>query len=211
MPAHSLSSGIIRGVAFAGAAVLVAMTTACGTASVGAESPSPTPSQSSVGAGEVLPVGCSDDAPCSFSAGSYTLGSGTVLPGLRLTLPAGWSSSENDAGELNLIFKSEPNDRVFVWTDMTPVKSSGPGHGVTVIDGVGQSADSLLAWVDHNPDFEVTAADPRAIAGITMQARIVGVSSSANYGDPDCPANPRCADLFTRVGFWGSNSYGIGG
>jgi hypothetical protein len=36
------------------------------------------------------------------------------------------------------------------------------------------------------------------------------VSKTANYGDPGCPDNPRCADLFTTPR-WGHNFYGIGG
>ena len=44
-----------------------------------------------------------------------------------------------------------------------------------------------------------------------MTSLVVGVSRSSNYGDPGCPANPRCVDLLTN-GYWGSsNFYGIGG
>ena len=134
-----------------------------------------------------------------------------IVPGLHITIPGGWSSTENDAGELNLIPASSPDDRVFVWTDMSAVKSTGQGHGVTVLDKVGRSADSVLSWVDHNPDLKVSKASGRTIAGLAMTARVISASPSARYGDPGCPSNPTCADLFTRAGLWGSNFYGVGG
>ena len=45
---------------------------------------------------------------------------------------------------------------------------------------------------------------------IPAKTLTMGVSASANYGDPGCPPNPRCADFFTKPSCWGSNSYGIG-
>ncbi len=100
---------------------------------------------------------------------------------------------------------------MFVWIDMSAVKSTGEGHGVTVLEKVGRSADSLLSWVDHNRDLKVSKAISRTIAGLPMTARVVSASPSAQYGDPGCPSNPTCADLFTRVGLRGSNFYGVGG
>jgi hypothetical protein len=49
------------------------------------------------------------------------------------------------------------------------------------------------------------------VHGVRMTTLAVGISTSAHYGDPECPANPRCADLFTDPRYWGSNFYGIGG
>jgi hypothetical protein len=51
----------------------------------------------------VLPSGCTDNPPCTFAAGQYRIGDSGVIPGLQLTLPAGWSSVESNQGELNLV------------------------------------------------------------------------------------------------------------
>jgi hypothetical protein len=160
----------------------------------------------------VLPSGCTDNAPCTFAAGQYRIGDSGVIPGLQLTLPAGWSSVESDQGELNLVPPGQHDDRLFFWLGMVAVKSTGPGHGTTILKNVGKSPKALITWLTHNHDFLVIAPPSNAtIAGVPMQALTVGVSQSARYGDPGCPANPRCADLFTNPTYWGPNFYGIGG
>jgi hypothetical protein len=159
-----------------------------------------------------LPSGCTDNAPCKFAAGQYRIGDSGVIPGLQLTLPAGWSSVESDQGELNLVPPGQPDERLFFWLDMVAVKSTGPGHGTTILKNVGKSPKALITWLTDNRDFLVTAPSSKAtIGGVPMQALTVGVSRSAQYGDPGCPANPRCADLFTNPTYWGTNFYGIGG
>ena len=160
----------------------------------------------------VFPSGCRDNAPCKFAAGQYRIGPSGVIPGLQLTLPAGWSSIESDQGELNLVPPGQPDDRLFFWAGMVAVKSTGTGHGTTILKNVGKSPKTLIDWLTHNRDFLVVASPSRStIGGIPVQALTVGVSRSAQYGDPECPANPRCADLFTNPTHWGTNFYGIGG
>jgi hypothetical protein len=70
----------------------------------------------------------------------------------------------------------------------------------------------MLAWLTTNPDFMVVSP-PHAtkIAGrIPATTLTMGVSASANYDDPGCPSNPRCADLFKST-LWGpDDAYGIG-
>jgi hypothetical protein len=155
-----------------------------------------------------LGVGCSNSNVCHFAAGPYRLGPGTVLPGLRLTLQKGWSSQENWSGSLRL--QRNNQNGIGIWLDMVAVKSSGPGHGQNVLSNVGKSPADLVRWLTHNPDFEIVSP-PTAVrvAGVPATALTVGVSTSANYGDKGCPANPRCADLFTGPGW--SDFYGIGG
>jgi hypothetical protein len=159
----------------------------------------------------VFPGNCNDTAPCHFRAGRYRLGSKGVLPGLRLTLPRGWSSNENWYGELHLTPPGHPNDALLVWTDLVAVKSTGPGHGTTILANVGRTPTDLLSWLTTNPDFMVVSP-PQAttIAGrIPATTLTMGVSASANYDDPGCPSNPRCADFFKST-LWGPDSYGIG-
>jgi hypothetical protein len=135
------------------------------------------------------------------------------LPGLEVTLPSGWSNTENTPGELTLVPPGQPDDAVKFWLDMVAVKSSGAGHGTTVLKSVGTTPSALTAWLTRDRDFLIVSKPAPATIGhlITMTSLVVGVSPSANYGDPGCPANPRCADLFTNS-YWGSsNFYGIGG
>jgi hypothetical protein len=156
---------------------------------------------------------CSSSSPCPIAAGTYQLGPGTVFPGLEVTVPSGWSSSENTPGELTLVPPGQPNDALKFWLDMVAVKSSGAGHGTTVLKSVGRTPSALTAWLTRDRDFLIVSKPAPATIGhgMTMTSLVVGVSRSANYGDPGCPANPRCADLFTNS-YWGSsNFYGIGG
>jgi hypothetical protein len=207
-----LSSCCVVGAA---AVLMGALLSACqsggsGTPSAGGSPASSTSSAASPSVAD-LPGGCSDSAPCTFNAGTYSLAANSVLPRMTLTLPAGWSSTENNAGELNLVPPGQPDDRLFVWTDMVAVKSTGPGHGTTVLK-VDSKPESLIGWLTSNPDFTIVAKPAATtFAGNPMQTLTLVVSRSARYGDPGCPANPRCADLFTKPGLWGTNFYGIGG
>lgn len=168
-------------------------------------------SSSSPSAPSELPGGCSEDSHCDFEAGTYRLSDREVIPGMQLTLPAGWSSRENYQGELNLLSPDSDDDQVFFWIDMVAVKSTGPGHG-TVLTDVGTSPDALVAWLTGNPDFEIVTPPGVATVGDTPVTTLTAkASATADYGDPDCPANPRCADFFTNPHWWGTNSYGIAG
>ena len=134
------------------------------------------------------------------------------MPGLQVTVPAGWSSHENTPGVLNLVPPGQPNDALSFSLDMTAVKSSGAGHGTTILKNVGTTPGALVAWLTHDPDFLIVSKPASATVGqaIKMTSLIVGVSRSANYGDPGCPANPRCADLFTNK-YFGGDFFGISG
>ncbi len=141
------------------------------------------------------------------------LGDGTVLPGFTLTVPGGgWHGTGNDPGGLSLS-PNTPNDFFTVWDDLTAVKSTGTGHG-TVLTNVGTTPEALVAWMTSNPDFTVVVPPAPATIGRGIKATslVVGASHSAHYGDPTCPSNPRCADLFTNRALWGANQFvGVAG
>jgi len=84
---------------------------------------------------------------------------------------------------------------------MVVVKSSGPGHGTTVLSDVGTSPSAIASSLASNPDFLVIAkpAPITTVAGLPAIRLVVGVSQTSQYGDTACPANPRCADLFARL------------
>jgi hypothetical protein len=94
---------------------------------------------------------------------------------------------------------------------MYAVKSTGTGHGSS-IPNEGRTPQAIVAWLTHNRDLLIVSKPATAvIAGHLRSTTVaVGVSKTAKYGDPGCPANPRCADLFTTP-LWGNNSFGIGG
>jgi hypothetical protein len=159
----------------------------------------------------ILRGGCSDSAPCHYAAGSYRLGPDAIIPDLRLTLPSGWFSTENDVGELALIPSRARDDRLFVWRDLSAVKSSGPRAG-SALSSVGTTANALIAWLTRNHDFLIVSAPSAGtgVRGVKGKTLTVGVSKSAKFGDPGCPSNPRCAALFTNTDYWGSEFYAIG-
>ncbi|MEO5705248.1 MAG: hypothetical protein ABIZ52_04550 [Candidatus Limnocylindrales bacterium] len=66
--------------------------------------------------------------------------------------------------------------------------------------------------VDDQPDFTVREQpEPTTIAGKSGTVLAVGVSETADYGDPGCPSNPRCGDILKDPAHWGPNFFGIGG
>ncbi len=91
------------------------------------------------------------------------------------------------------------------------MKSSGPGHGTTILKNVGTSPKAIMAWITGNPDFHIVAAPTpvTSVGGIEATRVVLVISHTARYGDRQCPANPRCADLFSRRD--GGEYYSIGG
>jgi len=159
-----------------------------------------------------LPSSCSDSSPCRLAAGTYRMGFSTVIEGLRLTLPRGWSTTENSGGELKLVPPGHPNEWLFIWHDLVAVKSTGKGAG-TILAGVGRTPAKLIGWLTHNPDLAVLSRPRRTslVHAVRMTTLALGVSASANFGDPGCPSNPRCAALFKDPKYWGaSDFYAIG-
>ena len=62
-----------------------------------------------------LLAGCSDGAPCELSAGTWTLtGDYSFILGMEVTVPDGWRSLEQDAGEFTLFPLDHPNDHIFM-------------------------------------------------------------------------------------------------
>src|SRR6187200_3262686 len=139
-----------------------------------------------------LPSSCSDSSPCRLAAGRYRLGYSTVIEGLQLALPSGWSSTENSGGELKLVPPGHPNEWLFIWLDLVAVKSTGRRVG-TILRRVGRTPTKLIGWLTHNPDFAIVSRPRRSslVRGLQMTTLALGVSTSANFGDPECPSNPR--------------------
>lgn len=207
-------SGPSRRLSMPAAFLLMFLLAACQGGGAGTASPAATwPASPAHAAVHTLATGCTHASPCQdITAGAYRLGPGTLLPGMELTIPARWSSTGTGPTELNLVPPAgHPDDALKFWLDMLAIKSTGPGHG-TILTNVGTTPSALLAWLTGDPDFRmVSRPAPATIGhGITMTSLVVGVSHSANYDDPGCPSNPRCADMFTNR-HWSPGGYGIGG
>ena len=135
----------------------------------------------------------------------------TFHPGMTLTLPTTWGSHSLDKYEFSLYPADHPDDRLFFWEDMVAVKSSGPGHGTTILKNVGTSPEAMMAWITGDPDFHIIEPPTQvtSVGGIKATRVVLVISHTARFGDPTCPTNPRCAALFTRRD--AGEYYAIGG
>jgi hypothetical protein len=127
-------------------------------------------------------------------------------------MPAGWTVNEDNPVNFVAQAPGRPNELASIWLNMRAVKSTGSGHGTTVLNDVGTTPSALVRWFTTNPDFRVLAGPTRASIGhVPMTTLVIGVSRTARYGDPHCPANPHCADVFTNPTYQHGDWYGIGG
>jgi hypothetical protein len=68
-----------------------------------------------------------------------------------------------------------------------------------------------VAWLTSAPDFHIVVlpTQVRGVGGTKATRVVLVISHTARYGDSRCPADPRCADLFSRRD--NSEYYSIGG
>jgi hypothetical protein len=181
--------------------------------------PTATPAATPVGpaAGVTyLLAGCdSTVARCQdMPAGTYeTFGRFPFLPGLTLTLPAGWSAGEQDAGEFSLHQASDPDqaNAIFFWSDLVPWVGGSPRPDLGT--SADEFADYLLTderlTVDEGPirTFRMREPDSLDVAG-TVQARSLSVIVSDDaQTDPDlisgCPGQTQaCVNVFIDPDHW---------
>ena len=91
--------------------------------------------------------------PCQFTAGTYqTYGRWASLPGLTMSIPAGWTSTEQDAGEFNL---QNPDfaegSGLFFWRDVIPVEPD-----VTHITTVPSTVAGITDWLRADTQLVVS-------------------------------------------------------
>jgi hypothetical protein len=145
---------------------------------------------------------CTDANPCHV-AGTYVLGEGTVAPGLQFTVPAGgWTINHVTAAEVNLIPPGDHGahgDRLGLWVDPIPVQPDGPDYG-TPLTRTPPSPHALITSFESQSAFSTTPAR-RVVLGHTFPAKSLDLqaSATANSPDPDCPAAPRCVNVFTTA------------
>lgn len=156
-----------------------------------AESPSP----------GVIPLlyGCSPERSCTLEAGTYeTSGQWAFLRGLRVTVPTGWYSDEQDAGEFNLHPVGQSDTTIFFWKDMVATANDVAG---TPLAGVSGTAKGLVAWLTSNPDLIVTKPRQTMIGQVPMVTVDVQVSPRAKSVGSDCPVKP-CVGFLRDAKHW---------
>ena len=97
---------------------------------------------------------CEGIAPGTY----YTAGEWALLPGLVFTLPSGWSSLANEAGELELHRNGDDHDEILIWRDVVPWLDSRASLA---------AASDPEAWIGHlrgNPCLHVSEPE-RVVLG----------------------------------------------
>jgi hypothetical protein len=149
------------------------------------------------------------DRPCEFTAGTYqTYGRWAFLPGLTTYIPDGWKSTEQDAGEFNLLHPDFPDSGVFFWRDMIPVEPDG-----TILTDVPSTVAGITDWFTANEQLVVT--DPVEVIigkGVKTTSFVVDVADGAVNLDPFCdekPTKPACFPILTDPAHWGDGAWWV--
>lgn len=147
--------------------------------------------------------------PCQFTAGTYqTFGRWAFLPGLTMSIPDGWNSTEQDAGEFNLNSPDFPDSGLLFWRDVIPVEPDGT-HVTTIPSTVAGITD----WLRADPQLVVTK--PREVAigkGLDTTSFVIDVAKGAVNKDPECaamPAKQTCFPILTDPAHWGEGAFTV--
>jgi hypothetical protein len=148
------------------------------------------------------PGHCDHASPCQFTAGTYqTYGRWAFLPGLTMYIPDGWNSTEQDAGEFNLINPDFPEGNgLFFWRDVIPVEPDGT-HIMTVPSTVA----GITSWLTANHRLRVS--DPMKVVigkGLDTTTMVVDVPDGTVNKDHACDFAPKaaCFPILTDPAHW---------
>lgn len=174
------------------------------------QAPTADPTPTATPEAMALNVGCDPpNQPCVLSAGTWVLsGRFSFILGMELTVPDGWQSLEQDAGEFNLFPLDHPNDHIFMVKDIAAITTDGT---LQLVPDVPRTVEGLVEYWQHDPNLVVSSPEATTIAdGIEAITFVITVSPDAQFTDPGCPVYPRCADFFTDPRYWDGGGYGIG-
>jgi hypothetical protein len=188
-----------------GAAVTVMMT---GQESLPPASPTTTATPTA------LPIHGNEDPLMPIAPDTYltTIPNG-FFPGLRITIPDGWLLTTNNAGGLGFIQAGHPDDMLMIWKDMAAVTTNNRRQTTGELrNDVGRTADELIAYLTTSEDFTILAPPESVTLSGTLDGiqLTLTVSDTADFGDTDCPFDPKCADILTDPIHW-DGPWGIGG
>jgi hypothetical protein len=141
--------------------------------------------------------------PCQFKAGTYqTYGRWAFLPRLTVYIPDGWNSTEQDAGEFNLINPDFPEGSgLFFWRDVIPVEPDG-----THITTVPSTVAGITSWLSANHRLRVS--DPMKVVigkGLDTTTMVVDVPDGTVNKDHVCAdiaPKAACFPLLTDPAHW---------
>ena len=103
---------------------------------------------------------CEDIAPGTY----YTAGEWALLPGLTFTLPSGWSSLANEAGELELHRAGDDHNEILVWRDVVPWHGGQPSLEAVL------GPEALIDVLQRNPCLLVSEPE-RVVIGDWIDLR----------------------------------------
>jgi hypothetical protein len=167
---------------------------------------------SSTKGGAISSATTAGQSAVTTTSSTQVISTPAVITGLQVKVPPGWAINEDNPVNFVLNPPGDSNDFASIWLNMRAVKSTGSGHGTTVLTNVGTSPGELVRWFKTNPALRVLASPTQAsISDAPMTTLVIGVSPTARYGDPSCPANPHCADVFANTAYQHNDWYGIGG
>ena len=146
---------------------------------------------------------CGAPQPCEFTAGTYqTYGRWAFLPGLTMDIPDGWNSTEQDAGEFNLINPDfRDGNGLFFWRDVIPVEPDGT-HVMTVPSTVA----GITSWLTANHRLRVS--DPMKVVigkGLDTTTMVVDVPDGTVNKDHVCAdiaPKAACFPILTDPAHW---------
>ncbi len=179
----------------------------------------PAPTSSAASEAATLPTCLFETCP-ELPAGTYvTTGPEGFLPGLRLTIPAGYSTYEHSTGELELHRTDDVDGlrQIFIWRDLRAVVGvGGPAGPPEIVDGVDGSPEALLAWLETDGRFETSAGQDANFGNVVARWMDVVVSAAAINEEPltddgGCdPAEVVCIGVFYDPVHWVNPGYAYG-
>jgi hypothetical protein len=148
---------------------------------------------------------CTDLAPGTY----YTAGTWAFMPGLAFTLPVGWSSLANEAGELELHATADGTNDIMIWRDVVPWVDDRAAIALA------SDPEAWVAWLQSDPRLVVSEPE-RVVIGSRIDATLtnsgrndlqaiavtVGVAPEAANEEPDCPG-AACVQILIDERHWG--------
>lgn len=126
-----------------------------------------------------------------------------------MAIPAGWSSTEQDAGEFNLLHTDYGQGGLFFWRDLVPVDPEGRQLDIP------STPQAMTGWFTTNPNLTVSEPESVTIGhGIEAITFTFTTAPGAPNMDPEgCPDRPPgaavCFGIFTDPGHWGDGSWWV--
>jgi hypothetical protein len=116
---------------------------------------------------------------------------------MRLKFPGAWRSTEDSTGELNAMPAAAPQDAVFFWEDVYPIRQGDRVKAVPL------TTAGLLQWLQTEPALKTSAPSKGRIGTLPATVVDVSVAGNAKNEDPNCPT--RACVLFLGFPQWGSD------